>query len=59
VGVSLGGGRVGVGKGVGSDVGIEAGGGGGVGVMRAQASVRGSRNVNQERRRNLIGIGCL
>jgi hypothetical protein len=46
-----------VGGGVGLGVDIEAVGGAGVGVMRAQASVRGRRSVNQARVRNLIGIG--
>jgi hypothetical protein len=58
VGVSVGkGGVVGVGGGVGLGVGVEAVGGAGVGVMTAQASVRGRRSVNKARVRNLIGIG--
>jgi hypothetical protein len=48
---------MGVGEGVGFGVDTEAVGGAGVGVMRAQASVRGRNNVSQERVRNLIVIG--
>jgi hypothetical protein len=46
-----------VGGGVGLGVDVEAVGGAGVGVMRAQASVRGRRSVNKARKRNPIEIG--
>ena len=42
---------------LGLGVDTEAVGGAGVGVMRAQASVRGRRSVSQARERNLIGLG--
>jgi hypothetical protein len=49
---------VGVGEDVGLDVGASVGGGG-VGVMGTQATIRGKRSVNQERQQNLMGIGRL